>query len=311
MQTNRSLFRAAVRSLCLFFVFSGLTGCSLLESEPVPETSTYDLDLTHLRQLAKSVPGDRPTEIRRVLIGEAALPGALMMAGRSWDGVKMSHVAFQLRRADGSFDVIDSAQDQDRHEEMPGAGPFSADGWNDLQNALERAEQVLITHEHADHIAGVAVHPRPDVLVSRLRLNEAQLANAAALEAVDFPAALAEGLEPLRFDARGATAVSPGVVVKEAAGHTPGNQIVFVQLADDRELLFVGDVVWNLDALTELAYRPRLITDWIIDEDRDAGLNQLRALRDLLDSDEAVHIVIAHDDRTHAHPAIREGLVLP
>ena len=124
-----------------------------------------------------------------------------------------------------------------------------------------------------------------------------------------FPDTLRAKLVPLVYE--DAIAVAPGVVVKRAAGHTPGNQIVFIQLADGTEVLYVGDVVWNRDALTELRYRPRFITDWIINEDREAGLNQLRALRDLYDSDEDIHILIAHDLRTQVHPAIREGFVFP
>lgn len=306
MQTIRSASLVALLGLAML----GLGGCYYLDSEPVPETTSYDLDLEHLRRLAGSLPGARPTQVRRVLIAEAELPGALMMAGRSWEGVPMSHVAFQLLRPDGSFDVIDSAQDEALHAATPGGGPFYADAWADLVRALETADQIVITHEHGDHIGGVARHPRPAALVSRLRLNPAQLANEADLARVDFPSSLAEELRPLRFDARGAVAVSPGVVVKQAAGHTPGNQIVFVQLASGEELLFVGDVVWNRDAITELAYRPRLITNWVIDEDRQAGLDQLRALRDLYDSDEPVHIVISHDDRTHVHSAIQGGFVL-
>jgi glyoxylase-like metal-dependent hydrolase (beta-lactamase superfamily II) len=50
-------------------------------------------------------------------------------------------------------------------------------------------------------------------------------------------------------------AIAPGVVLKKAQGHTPGSQMVFVALASGSELLFVGDVVWNFDAVTQLKYR--------------------------------------------------------
>ena len=38
-------------------------------------------------------------------------------------------------------------------------------------------------------------------------------------------------------------AVAPGVVLVSAPGHSPGSQLVYVRLADYREVLLVGDLV--------------------------------------------------------------------
>ncbi len=80
----------------------------------------------------------------------------------------------------------------------------------------------------------------------------------------------------------------------KAAGHTPGSQMVFVQLADGKELLFLGDVAWHMDQIRELWYRPRLVTDLFIGEDRDAVLAQFRTLHDLAER-EPVQLVVSHD----------------
>lgn len=299
-----------LRALVLLGLWAALlpaTGCYFLDSEPVPEVSNYDLDLGELRSLANSIPGPKPVELRRELVGVGAMPRAFMMAGASWDEQRMTHVVFQALRADGRFVLLDSAQDERAHRMLPGAGPFHEKAWQAVLRGLSEAERIVISHEHADHIGGVAAHPDPQSLVGRLALNEAQLANEEMLDMADFPPSLREALEPLVFD--DAIAIAPGIVVKKAPGHTPGNQIVFVQLESGEEILFVGDVVWNRDAITELRYRPRFITDWIIGEERTPAIHQLRALRDLYDSDEPVQIVIAHDARTHAHPRIRDGFV--
>ena len=192
-----------LRSLLLVAVLltaAPLTGCYYLRSEPVPEVSNYALGLPKLRALAASLPGDRPTEVRMALVGTASLPGAMMMAGKSWDAIEMTHLGFQLLRPDGSFIVIDAAQDRETHESLPGSLDFDDAQWSDLLRALGEAEQVVITHEHGDHLGGVASYPDPKQLIGRVRLNEAQLANEDALDAIDFPEVLREGLEPIVYD---------------------------------------------------------------------------------------------------------------
>ena len=302
---NRKRF---ARALGLWLVLVLVSGCYFLDSEPVPEVSNYDLDLPRLRALSLGGSGELPVDVRIEEVATATLPGKLMMAGKSWDAVEMAHVVFQILWADGRYLLIDSAQDRAMHEATPGGDPYRDAAWQTIVTAMEGASQVVITHEHPDHLGGIARHPRPDVVAPLVRLSSEQLANEEALEAVDFPASLREALVPLDYD--DVVAIAPGVVLKKAPGHTPGSQMVFVTFGDGRERLFVGDVVWNLDAILELRYRTRLVTDWVIGENREAAIHQLRALRDLHDQGD-VDIVISHDRRTHESAGIGRGFVLP
>jgi len=294
--------------LCLGLGAAMLSGCYFLDSEPVPEVSSYDLDLPQLRALSLAGTGELPVEVRLEEVATASLPGKLMMAGKSWDGVEMAHVVFQVLWADGRYLLIDSAQDREMHEATPGGDAFQDTAWQNIVTAMEGATQIVITHEHPDHLGGIARHPRPDAIAPLVRLTGDQLANDAALEAVDFPDALREQLVPLDYE--DVVVIAPGVVLKKAPGHTPGSQMVFVTFGDGRERLFVGDVVWNLDAILELRYRTRLVTDWVIGEDREAAIHQLRALRDLHDQG-GVDIVVSHDRRTHRSAGIAQGFALP
>ncbi|MCZ0954245.1 MAG: hypothetical protein OXJ56_16880, partial [Rhodospirillaceae bacterium] len=88
--------------------------------------------------------------------------------------------------------------------------------------------------------------------------------------------------------------VAPGVVLIEAPGHTPGHQMVYVRMADGTEFVFIGDVGWLMENVTELRLRPAE-TVARIGEDPDALMSQLLWLRGL--ADQGVVLVPSHDDR--------------
>jgi glyoxylase-like metal-dependent hydrolase (beta-lactamase superfamily II) len=278
----------------------------LLGSGPVPETTDYVLDVAQLRTLADGQSGERPIEIRMENIASAELPRALIMAGEDFTPVEMPRPVFQILYPDGSYVLIDTAYDRSLHEASRG-GPFFDDAaWEKLVVAMEGASQIVVTHEHSDHLGGVARHPRPERLIANLRLTTEQLASRGEIFA-DLPDLIREKSQPL--DYQGATALAPGIAVLKAPGHTPGSQMVFVALQDGREFLFVGDVVWNMDAITELKYRPRLITDLFLGEDRDAVMAQIRALYTLHQKG-GVSIVVSHDRRTFDSAGLEAPFVL-
>lgn len=292
--------------LALLLIAVFLAGFYLLGSEAVPETTNYDIDLARLRLLARSMPGELPSDLRFEVIASGELARGLIMARESFTPVEMPRPVFQVLYPDGEYVLIDSAYDRFLHEQAFEGLPFDDEAWDKLVLAMEGANQIVITHEHSDHLGGVAKHPRPERLARNLRLTPEQLASRGRVF-IELPKALVEKLEPLPYD--DALAIAPGIVLKKAPGHTPGSQMVFVTLADGREILFVGDVVWNLDALTELKYRPRLVTDLVLGEDRAAVLDQIRALRNLHDAGD-VAIVVSHDRRTYASARLEDGFVI-
>lgn len=287
----------------LLLVALTIAGVYYLGSEEVPEESAYDLNLPQLRSLARSLPGALPTEIRFENVADGGMPRAGLLAGESFDIQDMGRPVFQVRHPDDTFVLIDVAYDRASHEEMFSPESYSDAVWSRVVRVMENADQIVVTHEHGDHMGGLVAHPRPEKIADQIRLNIEQ-ADAPRPVDTELPAALLERIDPL--DYADAMPIAPGVVLKRAAGHTPGSQMVFVALADGREFLFLGDVVWNLDAITMLKYRPRLITDLVIDEDRAAVLDQIRALRTVYD-EARVALVVSHDARTLESNGLIEG----
>jgi glyoxylase-like metal-dependent hydrolase (beta-lactamase superfamily II) len=285
--------RIALRVLVVLLAIGFVGYRYLLGRTAVPETTPYVLDMDELRRLATSLPGERPVRVNHEQVAIGSLPRGAIFAGESIRTPEpMIHGAYQVVYADG-YVVIDSAFDEPGMQAMgnPDA-KFSAEGYTTVQRALAGARKIVITHEHADHSGGFASYASPENLVGRLELTREQLANTEQLDRARFPKSLAGALTPIEYER--AYALAPGVVLVKAAGHTPGSQMVFVQLADGKEYLFLGDVAWHMAQIRELWYRPRLVTDFFLGEDRDAVMAQFRALHDLA-SREPVQIVASHD----------------
>src|SRR5262249_56439602 len=104
-----------------------------------------------------------------------------------------------------------------------------------------------------------------------------------------FPAGALQSLQPLDYD--GLYALAPGVVLQKASGHSPGSQLVYVELANGTRFLFVGDIAWTTDNIAEQVGRPRL-AQIMLDEDRGSVAAEVKALGAL---PRDVHVIVAHD----------------
>jgi glyoxylase-like metal-dependent hydrolase (beta-lactamase superfamily II) len=267
-------------------------GKYLLGRTPVPATSSYVLDLVEIRRLAASVPGERPLRVNHEEVAEASLPSGAVFAGQSlFTPHPMTHGAYQVVYSDG-FGVIDSAFDEATLHKMSPGAVFASEAYATIEHALGHAKWIVITHEHVDHLGGIARYPEPERLIGRLVLTREQLTDTKWLDQAGFPEALRRGLTPLDYEQY--HALAPGVVLIKAPGHTPGSQMVYVQLASGKEILFVGDVAWHMDQIRQLWYRPRLVTDFFLGENRAQVMAELRTLHDLA-AREPLQLVVSHD----------------
>jgi len=262
-------------------------------SEPVPAQTSYRIDLDALHRLAESLPGAKPRAIRSALVADAALPRGVVFAGEPFTPEHSVHQVFQLVW-DDRFGLIDTAFPPSAFERVgafgDGSGRFHGEAWEQVSRALAGADFIVVTHEHFDHLAGAASLPLERA--SHLRLNRAQLENTSALEQSELSAELREALAPLPDGE--AQAIAKGVVLLAAPGHTPGSQLVYVERADGRTALFLGDVAWHSDQIRKLHYRPRLVT-YVLGENRAQVLGEFRALHELGVAHPEIAQVVSHD----------------
>lgn len=284
----------------------------LVLQSPTPNAPGYTLDIDSARQLANALPGEKPSEIRVEHVATLRFAEAMVMAGEPWQGTPIPVYSYQILLPNELGDslpaktlIVDTAlADTDG---LPG---FMVDGYFDeayqrMSRAISSAEQIVITHEHFDHIDGIASHPALADLLPKIRLTREQYESADRMAPSELPANIFLGYEPLQYEHM--LAIAPGVVLIKAPGHTPGSQMVFIEKADGSEILLLGDVAWQMRNIAYVRERPLFMTA-LIKEDRNQVINQFQALNQLRQQEPSIHMVPGHD-KTVVDQLLEQGIL--
>jgi glyoxylase-like metal-dependent hydrolase (beta-lactamase superfamily II) len=261
---------------------------TLIRAPYAPENCTFALDMSQLRALAVSIPGDKPTEIRVEDISGATMPQAVAVAGAAWDKVPFRAYAYQLVFADKTI-IVDTAMDRTQADKGGMHDNYNDDGWKRLAKGMTEASAIYVTHEHFDHMGGAVAS---DAWAKNLRLTPAQL-DADTPNRAPVSATTRSAASTLTYS--GMTAVAPGVVLIEARGHTPGSQMVFVSRADGTEVILTGDTAWLMANIERQQGPAKLVFFFLRNGDRAANACQLAALDHVRQSELSLAIMPGHD----------------
>lgn len=270
-----------------------LTACaSTLREQPNALT-----DISAWRALVAH-DSDLPSEVRvEVLKRDTLSFAAVHEGGEPGRPFVMARSAFQVCGAEGCA-VIDTGYDAElARSRQPGAvDTFDPAAWVRVQRALSDAHVVVVTHEHPDHIGGLARHNAPATVTDTLILTAAQ--HAGLVQYAPTGASLSPALashQPIAL--QGPRRVGPGLVMIPAEGHTPGSVMLYQRMAGGREFLFIGDIAWAFANVEENRSRPEsTLARMVTPDDRTAVLAQIAALHAFHLSHPDVVIVPSHDD---------------
>src|SRR5215475_1263674 len=261
------------------------------------DAQSYSPDLLRLvRRAATAIPGAQPSGINYIKVAESHRPLSEIIEGGSQERYVSARTAFQVTYPSGSV-MIDSGMDQAVHKFF-GFGleePFWHDRNAAVQDALKKANLIVVTHEHGDHVAGVIRSEARKDIAAKTMLTRDQVRTLSLYPQMPEIRLTAEAARDyIVIDYESYLPVAPGIVLIKAAGHTPGHQMVYVRLESGREQLFIGDVAWTLANVTQFKLRPAA-TMRRISENPQALIHQLRWIKDAMEREKLL-VIPSHDD---------------
>ena len=133
------------------------------------EEVPFEADLAAIRRLANLLPGAKPTAVNGIRVAASIRPRKFVIEGGDDTPVTMPRTAFQVVYPDGTV-MINSGLDQETHNSFSTPDkrePYFPEAFAQLQQALNQARMIVLTHFHADHVAGVTRAANYDALAAK------------------------------------------------------------------------------------------------------------------------------------------------
>ncbi len=283
--------KRAAKALAVLAIIGAAAVYWLLYDNRMPSSGSFPLDISAIRAEAARLPGARPSAIQIETLSHSMLPKIAMVAGTSWAKIDEVRTSYRLVFP-GATMIIDTGYDP-KTAAIFKVDSYDTQAWKRVVAAMDSATQIIVTHEHNDHIGGLMASPHLAAILPKALLTPEQFADTDRTAPLTWPRALRAGFKPFIYSS--IKAIAPGVVLIKAPGHTPGSQMVYVERADGQEYLFMGDTASDADNVRQQRIRARLVTSFFTYDDRDAVMLQTQALGALAKAEPKIALIPGHD----------------
>jgi glyoxylase-like metal-dependent hydrolase (beta-lactamase superfamily II) len=267
----------------------------------------FTADLSAIRRLAGVLPGAWPVAVNGIRVAASIRPNKFVIEGGDERPITMPRTAFQVVYPDATV-MIDSGLDRETHDSFSTPDkrePYFPEQFGKLQQALNGARMIVLTHFHADHVAGVTQADNYDELARKTFVS---VATAQCLLNTPHKPHLRMSAEQINkmvvFDYGDYYPIAPGMVLIRAHGHSADHQMVYVALQSGREILHSVDVGWVLENIRQVKGKA---APWV-KEDAAAVTGQLRWLNNILRNERNVALLVTHDDELISS-AVKAGVI--
>jgi predicted transcriptional regulator YdeE len=297
--------KIAITSIFIILLGICIAGYFIFLNGSLPERSDFTVDFDKVRELAHADSTELPVQINYLRIATGELPGWGTVAGDFGSSYKIEFPSFQLVYENKTA-IIEAPYNKRLFDKFPYGKEFNQSNYEIMQLALMEADFIIPTHEHWDHIGGVAQSKYLNQILPKTILTKEQI-NGPTIVDAEFPEHAFDHYRPIEYGQYFRAA--PGVVLIKAPGHSVGHQFVFVKLRNGSEFLFTGDVVWVTANLKQQKSRPWLASKKRL-ENREQIAHQIRWLHDefYANAKPKIIMVTTHDPEQHKK-YIGEGLI--
>ena len=262
-------------------------------NEKIAIGDDYSPDIQKIRALADTIVGDLPLSLNVIKVADTKRPANLVLYGENPDRmINLVRTAYQLSYPTGTI-MIDSGMDSETHKHFgKNNDPFYPENFEIVNKASLQANMILITHYHADHVAGVVRSKRFEDIAHKVWVSKdtAELMiNKPHKPTVQITKEKVEKFIIADFNKY--YPVAPGVVAIKSPGHSPDSKMFYIRLQNGKEFIHSVDTGWTLENIITGKMKN---APWI-KEDKIQLQKEFKWLNHIMKNEKNVTVLATHD----------------